>query len=100
MLSKADQGTIAYTARTRAAAKTPVLVGRKIWLPKAIYDSLPWFYLAAGIIALMATLYISAWFWVLPHYFLFSAICLHLSVIVFRRRSPRKNDAGRSSTDS
>ena len=59
---------------------------RKIWLPKLIYDALPYFYLASGVLAFLATLYISEWFWVLPHYLLFSAACLHLGVFVYRRR--------------
>jgi len=62
------------------------LVSRKIWLPKLIYDALPYFYLASGIAAFFATLYIAEWFWVLPHYALFSVICFHLGVIVYRRR--------------
>ena len=62
------------------------LISRKIWLPKAIYDALPYFYLVAGTAAFLATLYISNWLWVLPHYLLFSAACLHLGVLVLRRR--------------
>ena len=60
---------------------------RRIWLPRFFYDCLPWFYLTAGIAALLATLYISDWFWILPHYLLFSAGCIHLGALVFRRRS-------------
>ncbi|MCI0518518.1 MAG: hypothetical protein L0Y45_11885 [Woeseiaceae bacterium] len=62
------------------------LAARKIWLPKLLYDCLPYFYLAAGVAAFLATLYISAWFWVLPHYLLFSAACLHFAFYIFRRR--------------
>ncbi len=62
------------------------VVSRKIWLPKLLYDALPYFYLASGIAAFFATLYINEWFWVLPHYVLFSAACLHLGVFVYRRR--------------
>jgi len=52
---------------------------------------LPYFYLVAGIAAFLATLYISNWLWVLPHYLLFSAACLHLGVLVLRKRSrPRE----------
>jgi hypothetical protein len=58
----------------------------KIWLPKLLYKSLPYFYLLAGITAFFATLYISEWFWVLPHYLLFSAVCVHLGYSIFRRR--------------
>jgi len=63
------------------------LMTRRIWLPKFFYDCLPWFYLAAGIAALLAALYVSDWFWIVPHYLLFSAGCLHLGAVVFKRRA-------------
>lgn len=62
------------------------LATKKIWLPKLLYDSLPWFYLASGLGAFFATLYVSTWHWVLPHYLLFSLACLHLSLAVLRKR--------------
>lgn len=62
------------------------LLTRKIWLPKLLYDLLPYFYVVAGIVAFMATIYISEWFWVLPHYLLFSVACVHLGALVYRRR--------------
>jgi hypothetical protein len=62
------------------------LATRKIWLPKLFYDVLPYFYVMAGFLAFFATLYISDWFWVLPHYLLFSVACVHLGILVFRRR--------------
>lgn len=69
-------------------------LARKIWLPKLLYDALPYFYLASGFLAFFATLYISEWFWVLPHYLLFSIACLHLGAVVYRRRHrPRRSDA-------
>lgn len=68
---------------TRNAGK---LANKKIWLPKLLYNALPYFYLASGLVAFFATLYISEWFWVLPHYLLFSAACFHLGVTVYRRR--------------
>ena len=61
-------------------------LSRKIWLPKMLYRALPVFYILSGSAALLATLYISEWFWVLPHYLLFSAACLHMGLLVFRRR--------------
>jgi len=48
---------------TRDAGK---LANRKIWLPKLLYNALPYFYLTSGFAAFFATLYISEWFWVLP----------------------------------
>lgn len=68
-------------------------MSRKIWLPKLLYDALPYFYLLSGIAAFLTTLYISDWFWVLPHYLLFSAACLHLGVFVYRRRRRSTDDA-------
>jgi hypothetical protein len=90
MLSNSDTPNIAFAAKSSVTSKSAALIERRIWLPKVIYDGLPWFYLAAGVVAFLTTLYISAWFWILPHYFLFSAFCLHLSVLVFRRRLARK----------
>jgi hypothetical protein len=65
------------------------LASRKVWLPKILYDALPYFYLTAGFAAFFATLYISEWFWVLPHYLLFSAACVHFGIFVYRRRNIR-----------
>jgi hypothetical protein len=59
---------------------------RKVWLPKLLYTILPYFYLVSGFAAFLATMYISDWFWVLPHYLLFSAACIHLGIVVYRRR--------------
>lgn len=81
------------TSKTPDLSRTQLLsreagqfLSRRIWLPKSLYRVLPAFYLLAGIAALFATIYISAWFWVLPHYLLFSAACVHLGVVIFRRR--------------
>lgn len=86
MLSNAGTNSPNLSDTQEVARSTGSLVSRKIWLPKAIYDSLPYFYLIAGIAAFLATLYISNWLWVLPHYLLFSAACVHLGVLVLRRR--------------
>ena len=60
-----------------------------IWLPKLLYKALPWFYVGSGLAAFLATLYISHWFWILPHYVLFSVACGHLGIYVFRLRRRR-----------
>ena len=72
---------------------TGKLLSRKIWLPKLLYDGLPYFYVAAGFGAFIATIYISDWFWVLPHYLLFSVACVHLGILVYRRRSAAGREA-------
>ena len=86
MLSNAGTRSADLTDTQEVTRNTGSLVSRKIWLPKAVYDALPYFYLVAGIAAFLATLYISNWLWLLPHYLLFSAACLHLGVLVLRRR--------------
>ena len=77
------------TDSRNTSRKAGRLMTRKIWLPKVLYYLLPYFYLLAGIAALMATLYISNWFWVLPHYLLFSVACLHMGILIYRRRHRR-----------
>jgi hypothetical protein len=72
--------------------KTGNLASKKLWLPKFLYDLLPYFYLTSGFAALFATLYIGEWFWVLPHYLLFSAACIQMALAVFKRRHTPKSD--------
>ena len=91
MLSSTAGKQNELTDTQELARKKGGLVSKKIWLPKLIYDALPYFYLIAGISAFFTTLYISEWFWVLPHYLLFSAGCVHLGIFVYRRRN-RKAD--------
>jgi len=71
--------------------KTGNILSQKIWIPKLLYAALPYFYLVSGIGALVATLYVGSWIWLLPHYLLFSAICMHMGLLIFRQRS-RSND--------
>ena len=96
MLSSTADKSIQATETQQFARKTGDIAGKKIWLPKLLYDLLPAFYVLSGIAALMATLYINAWFWVLPHYLLFSAACAHLGVAIYRRRNRNEigNDEG------
>ena len=86
MLGTTAGKTAELTDTRQSTRDTGNLVSRKIWLPKLFYDTLPYFYVTAGFLAFFATLYISEWFWVLPHYLLFSVACVHLGILVFRRR--------------
>ena len=92
MLSSAAGKATDLADKPEKSRKRKRVVARKIWLPKLLYDALPYFYLVSGVAAFLATLYISEWFWVLPHYVLFSAACLHLGVFVYRRRHRRRSD--------
>ncbi len=84
---------------SKATVGSKARLNRKIWLPKLYYDALPWFYLFAGVAALLATLYINAWFWILPHSLLFSAACIHFSVYVFHRRRRGARDSAERRPD-
>ena len=59
---------------------------RKVWLPRLLYAALPYFYVLSGSVAFLATFYIAEWFWILPHYVLFSIFCVHIGILVYRRR--------------
>lgn len=83
-----DLGATEEIARTAEKLAT-----KKIWLPKFLYDSLPWFYLTAGISAFFATIYVSTWLWVVPHYLLFSIACLHLGFTVMRKRRRARRES-------
>ena len=34
-----------------------------MWLSKPLYESLPFYYIAVGIVALFAALYVNYWYW-------------------------------------
>lgn len=86
MLAKANPQDLPLSLRNHASSKRLGVIGKRVWLPKLLYDGLPYFYLTAGFAAIFATLYISDWFWILPHYLLFSAACMHLAYVVYRQR--------------
>ena len=75
MAGDAAGNTAPLSDTQQVARDTGELLTRKLWIPKALYAALPFFYILSGIVALLATLYISDWFWVLPHYLLCSAAC-------------------------
>ena len=86
MLAKIDTQRLDLSSTETASQRAQSMMARTVWLPELLYDSLPYFYLTAGFAAFFATLYISDWFWVLPHYLIVSAACLHLAFVVFRHR--------------
>lgn len=79
---KASPGSgIAANGRSLA-----LFLRRRVWLPRLLYAALPYFYVLSGLAAFLATCYIAEWFWVLPHYVLFSVFCIHIGILVYRRR--------------
>ena len=94
MLTNSAKDAPELTSTQMLARKVGALASRRIWLPRLVYESLPYFYLTAGFAALFATLYISEWFWVLPHYLLFCGGCVHLAFAVSRLRARRREASG------
>ena len=57
----------------------------RIWLTKPIYETLPFFYLVAGVGLLLASIYLNYWYW--PEICLVGGIaCLVLGLFVFLKR--------------
>lgn len=73
---------------------------RKIWLPNVVYESVPYFYILAGFAALFATLYINAWYWVVPHWILFTALCLHAGTRIIYKRYKYRTARRRAAEDA
>ena len=72
----------------------------RIWLSKPFYESLPYIYIVAGILLLLASLYLNYWYW--PTIGLVSGVfCLILGLFVMLRRrefrtgSRRKKRSGK-----
>ena len=91
MFSSTAKKPAVLSETQQVTRKTGTILSQKIWIPKLLYAALPYFYLASGIGALVATLYVGSWIWLLPHYLLFSAICMHMGLLIFRQRN-RSND--------
>ena len=68
------------------------LLLRKLWLPRIVYEALPYLYIALGVVALTSALFSPDWTWVLPYVVLLGLICLHAGLAIaalryrFRRR--------------
>ncbi|MEN7342524.1 MAG: hypothetical protein AAAFM81_06245 [Pseudomonadota bacterium] len=58
----------------------------KVWLPNVIYECVPYFYILAGFAAFFTTLYIEDWYWMVPHWVLLTALCLHVGGGILYKR--------------
>lgn len=65
---------------------------RRIWLPRYVYEAIPWLYLGAGSASLIGALYLPGWTWTLPYLLLFGLACLHAGAAIanLRRRYRRR----------
>lgn len=78
---------------TPASSSSPGLTNRisrvlfrKLWLPKAVYEALPYCYVLGGVVALFSALYLPGWTWILPYLVLIGAISLHAGLAVLTLR--------------
>lgn len=87
MLAKADTQQLDFSKADNTAQKSANENGPGLWLRELLVESLPYFYLTAGFAAFYATLYITDWFWILPHYLVFLAAALHIAFLLSGARS-------------
>lgn len=67
---------------------------RKLWLPRIVYEALPYFYVVLGLAALASALYAPGWAWILPYLVLLGLACLHagLGIVTLRYRFRRRQE--------
>jgi hypothetical protein len=65
-----------------------------MWIPKPIYESLPYFYLSVGVISLAASLYVNHWYWPVICFGL-GLFCLVAGLVVMLKR---RDSRGRGRT--
>lgn len=80
------------------------LLLRRLWLPRFIYEALPYVYIVCGLVALGSAMYTRDWTWILPWAILVGLICLHaglaLAALRYRiRKGKRRNDQCSDSHD-
>ena len=84
---------VTSSSTTPASSASPALISRitrvlfcKLWLPKAVYEALPYGYVVGGLLALVSALYLPGWTWILPYLLLIGAIALHTGIAVLTLR--------------
>jgi hypothetical protein len=70
----------------RTAGLLRQILLRRIWLPEQAYAAIPWFYLGAGLGALVGGLYLPRDSWILPYLVLMGVAIAHAGVVVASMR--------------
>ena len=71
---------------------------KRIWLPRRLYEALPVFYIACGLIALASALFLPEQSWFIPWAVIFGFAAIHLGLGIaalrhrFRRLGKRVSD--------
>ncbi len=95
MQTPATISTPATTGISRLLANLRRIFLRKLWLPRAVYELIPYAYAGLGLVALGSALYVPTWAWILPYLLLIGLTCLHAGAAIlalrlrFRRRERR-----------
>lgn len=78
------------------------LLFRRLWLPKIVYDALPYLYIVLGLVALGSAMFTPGWTWILPWAILIGLICLHaglaLATLRYRVRHGKRASEGDGDT--
>ena len=64
-----------------------------MWVSKPIYQGLPYFYLAAGIISLLASMYLNHWYWTTICFVLGIATLVGGLELLLKRRDYRQQNS-------
>jgi hypothetical protein len=75
-----------------------LLAQRRVWLPRWLYEALPYLYMLGGGIALTTTIFVSNWTWVLPHTLLLGCLSVHIGAAILRKRHTQRIKALRPPT--
>lgn len=71
------------------------LLLKRVWLPRIIYEALPFIYVCFGLVALAAALWTPGWTWIVPWAIVFGLAALHLGLGIAGLRH-RFRGAGRN----
>ena len=88
-----ESGRTQSAGRLRATLARLLL--RRVWVPRALYESVPALYLATGAAALWSALYLPGWTWILPYLVLFGLVCLHAGIGITKLRRRSKDNSSR-----
>jgi len=74
---------------------------QKLWLPRIVYEAMPFLYIVLGIFALISAMYTPDWTWILPYAILLGLVCLHagLAIVTLRYNHRRRPKISRSTND-
>lgn len=71
---------------------------QKLWLPRIVYEAMPFLYIVLGICALLSAMYTPDWTWILPYGILVGLILLHagLGIVTMRYNYRRRKRTQRT----